>query len=85
MTSYIAEAQKERESWLANLVDSNSNPGPGKAGHDPKARGISAERSEIISDNVKLLCQKIRDNPTLDPSSESVQFVIVKILACQIE
>lgn len=52
MTEYIQAAQKERETWLSNLTDSN----PIGARLASSVGGKSAGATEIISDeNVQLL------------------------------
>jgi len=82
MTEYIQAAQKERETWLSGLTDSN----PIGARLASKIGGKSEGQPEMISDeNVRLLCQKIKDDPELLPSEDGVQFLIVKILAGHIE
>lgn len=85
MAQYISEVQKERETWLASMADSNSNPGSRQAPVDEQIRAIMSERSEIISDNIQLLRSKIFEATKLDPEVEDVEFIIVKLLASHIE
>lgn len=72
MKSCVAEARKERETWLETLAFSNSNPSDGQAAADGESRGNYEARSEIISDNTKLLKQKIEKNATIDPAEDSI-------------
>lgn len=86
MSAYVKEAQKERETWLTTIANSNSNPGPDSAQNADQNRGNSQCRPEISNDdNIRLLCQKIGQNPTIEPSEDSVNFLIVKLLASHIE
>lgn len=86
MKSNIAEARKERETWRQTYADSNLNcsNAPGSTGL-LESRGNCEARSEIISDSTKLLKQKLEENPSLDPKEDSVQFIIVTLLASHIE
>ena len=86
MQTYLKEAQKERETWLNCFKNSNSNPASAQAQSADQIRGNSPSLPEINSDdNIQLLCQKITQDPNLDPAEDSVQFLIVKFLASHIE
>ena len=86
MSEHIAEAQKERETWLTILADSNSNLRPSSSSGDGKVRANSSSRPENNSDDsLKMLCQKIDKNAQLNPGEDDVQFVIIRVLARHIE
>lgn len=72
MAKYVAEAQKERETWLLTQLDSNSNQPSSQAAHVAHAEDNSAQRPEKISDDIRLLCHKIKENPELDPLEDKV-------------
>ena len=86
MTQYVQQAQKERERWLQQHTNSNSNPRMSQDSHRSSSRGKTGTRSEIISDNARLLAKTIRQKSReADPATDANQFNIVKTIAMHIE